>query len=92
MTNTTSIIRVFVDADACPVKDEVMRVPGRTYQASLEPVVSNSWWCGVHLAVRLQKLVLNGDISGGPPALDRIDRWRFLQALEQAVQNVLRNR
>lgn len=33
-----------------------------------------------------------GDIRGGPSAFARGDRSRFLQALEQAVQNILGGR
>jgi uncharacterized protein YaiI (UPF0178 family) len=35
------MVRVFIDADACPVKDEVYRVAGR--HKLLSYVVSNSW-------------------------------------------------
>lgn len=39
--STASILRILVDADACPVKDEIYRVAGR-YQLSVF-VVSNSF-------------------------------------------------
>ncbi|MBO6826823.1 MAG: YaiI/YqxD family protein [Sneathiella sp.] len=35
------MIRIFIDADACPVKDEIYRVAGRHKLTSY--VVSNSW-------------------------------------------------
>ncbi|WP_169566375.1 YaiI/YqxD family protein [Sneathiella limimaris] len=35
------MIRIFIDADACPVKDEIYRVAGRHNLVSF--VVSNSW-------------------------------------------------
>ena len=35
------MIRIFIDADACPVKDEIYRVAGR--HKLLSYVVSNSW-------------------------------------------------
>lgn len=36
-----TMIRIFIDADACPVKDEIYRVAGRHKLTTL--VVSNSW-------------------------------------------------
>ena len=38
---TDIIIHIYVDADACPVKDEVMRVAER--HALIATYVSNSW-------------------------------------------------
>jgi len=37
----TAVLEIYVDADACPVKDEVMRVAGR--HGLIVHVVSNSW-------------------------------------------------
>ena len=148
------IIRILVDADACPVKDEIVRVAERHGLAAI--FVSNAWmrlpanhlverrivaegpdaaddWIaeeisavdicvtqdiplagrclkkgaralaptgrpftpnniGMARAVRDLKAHLRetGDIRGGPPAFTRGDRSRFLQALEQAVQDILR--
>lgn len=150
------IIRILVDADACPVKDEVVRVAERHGLTTI--FVSNAWmrlpaselverriveegpdaaddWIadeilpadicvtqdilladrclkkgaralspagrpftpdniGVARAVRDLKAHLRetGDIHGGPPAFTRADRSRFLQALEQAVQDIRRGR
>ncbi|RTL72288.1 MAG: YaiI/YqxD family protein [Hyphomicrobiales bacterium] len=149
-------IRILVDADACPVKDEIVRVADRH---GLPVVfVSNTWmrlpegvsverrivpegpdaaddWIadaigqtdicvtqdiplagrclkkgaralsptgrpftpdniGMALAVRDLKAHLRetGDMRGGPAPFARGDRSRFLQALEQAVQDIRRGR
>lgn len=49
---------------------------------------------GMALAVRDLKSHLRetGDMRGGPPAFAKADRSRFLQALEQAVQDIRRGR
>lgn len=146
------VIRIIVDADACPVKEEIVRVAERHGLAAI--FVSNSWmrlpvshlverrivdespdaaddWIAneilaadicvtqdIPLADRCLKkgaraltptgrpftpdnigmaravrdlnahLRETGDVSGGPPAFTRTDRSRFLQALEQAVQDI----
>ncbi len=156
MTLGHPIIRVLVDADACPVKDEVVRVAHRHGLPTV--FVSNSWmrlpesvlverrivaegpdaaddWIaaeigatdicitqdipladrclkkgaraisptgrpftqnniGMSLAVRDLKAHLRetGDMRGGPAAFSGADRSRFLQALEQAVQDIRRGR
>lgn len=149
---TPVIIRILVDADACPVKEEIVRVAERHGLAAI--FVSNAWlqlpashiverrvvdegpdaaddWIaaeivaadicvtqdipladrclkkgaraltptgrpftpnniGMARAVRDLKAHLRetGDIRGGPLAFVRVDRSRFLQALEQAVQDI----
>lgn len=156
MPTTQLIIRILVDADACPVKDEIVRVAHRHGLATI--FVSNAWmrlpestlverrivaegpdvaddWIadaiaatdicvtqdiplanrclkkgaralsptgrpftpsniGMALAVRDLKSHLRetGDMRGGPPAFAKADRSRFLQALEQAVQDIRRGR
>ena len=147
-------IRILVDADACPVKDEIVRVAERHGLAAV--FVSNAWmrlpeshlverrivaegpdaaddWIadeicatdvcvtqdiplaerclkkgaralaptgrpftpdniGMARALRDLKAHLReiGDVHGGPPAFAKGDRSRFLQALETAVQDILR--
>lgn len=149
---STAVVRFLVDADACPVKDEIVRVAERHGIAAI--FVSNSWmrlpasslvarqivdegpdasddWIaneigasdicvtqdipladrclkkqaraltssgrpftpdniGMALAVRDLKAHLRetGDVRSGPPAFSRADRSRFLEALEQAVQDI----
>lgn len=149
-------IRILVDADACPVKEEIVRVAERHGLAAI--FVSNTWmrlptsavvarrlvpegpdaaddWIageigasdicvtqdiplagrclkagakalsptgrpftpdniGMALAVRDLKAHLRetGDMRGGPAAFARADRSRFLQALEQAVQDIRHRR
>jgi uncharacterized protein YaiI (UPF0178 family) len=156
MPSTPSSIRILVDADACPVKDEIVRVAERHELATI--FVSNAWmrlpeshlverrivaegpdaaddWIaeeiaatdicvtqdipladrclkkgaralspagrpfnpdniGMARAMRDLKAHLRetGDITGGPSAFTKGDRSRFLQALEQAVQDTLRGR
>ncbi len=156
MLSAPPIIRILVDADACPVKDEIVRVAERHELAAI--FVSNAWmrlperhlverrivaegpdaaddWIvdaivandicvtqdiplaerclkkgaraltptgrpftpaniGMARAMRDLKTHLRetGDMRGGPPAFARADRSRFLQALEQAVQDILRGR
>lgn len=150
------MLHIFVDADACPVKEEVYRVAGRHRLAVT--LVANSWmrtpieswitlevvgggldvaddWIAeragtcdvvvtsdIPLASRCLKngaLVVSptgrpftedniGDIlatrdlltdlrsagakTGGPPPLDKRDRSRFLQKLEEAIQSAKRSR
>lgn len=149
-------IRILVDADACPVKDEIVRVAERHGIAAI--FVSNAWmrlpmstmveriivaegpdaaddWIAGEIgsvdicvtqdipladrclktgaralsptgrpftpdniamarAVRDLKTHLReiGEMGGGPPAFARADRSRFLEALEQAVQDIRRRR
>ena len=156
MPNAPPLIRILVDADACPVKDEIVKVAERHGLAAI--FVSNAWmrlpasqlverrivpdgpdaaddWIaaevgasdicvtqdillagrclekgaralspagrpftadniGMAKAVRDLKAHLRetGDIRGGPPAFVRADRSRFLQGLEQAVQDIRRGR
>ncbi len=156
MPSAPSSIRILVDADACPVKDEIVRVAERHGLAAI--FVSNAWmrlpesqlverrivaegpdaaddWIadeiaatdicvtqdiplaerclkkgaralspagrpfnpdniGMARAMRDLKAHLRetGNIAGGPPAFTKGDRSRLLQALEQAVQDILRGR
>ncbi|MEZ4648201.1 MAG: YaiI/YqxD family protein [Candidatus Eisenbacteria bacterium] len=148
------MLRIFIDADACPVKDEVYRVAKRLDLEVL--VVSNSWmrtpdsgriravvveqgadvaddWIAEH--VETGDVVVSADIplaarclekgaavlgptgrpftqdnigdalasrdlmsqlrdvgmnTGGPPPLQKADRSRFLQALDQILQRIKR--
>ena len=149
------MLHIYVDADACPVKQEVYRVAKR-YQLEVT-LVANSWmrvpdeawirlevvgggvdeaddWivenvepddivitadiplasrclkAGAHaigstgkpftddniggaLATRelLAELRGAGEIMGGPAPIEKRDRSRFLQALDQAIQSIRRN-
>lgn len=148
-------MRIFVDADACPVKAETFRV-ARRYGLDVT-LVANSWlrtpdepnfrvevvtdgfdaaddWIaervgpddivitadiplasrclqagakvvgptgrpfteeniGAALATRdlMAELRLSGEASGGPPPMDRRDRSRFLQQLDETVQSIRRS-
>jgi uncharacterized protein YaiI (UPF0178 family) len=148
------MLRVYIDADACPVKQEVYRVAKR-YGLDVT-LVANSWmrvpeeswirlevvgegfdaaddWIvdqveaddivvtadiplasrcikkgasvigttgkpftenniGSALATRelLSELRGAGEITGGPPPLQKRDRSRFLQALDEAIQTIRR--
>ena len=62
MTDPQSRSRILVDADACPVKDEVVRVAERHGVGVV--LVSNSWHRGDHYLV--EKLV----VPEGPDAAD----------------------
>lgn len=152
MTSAPPIIRILVDADACPVKDEIVRVAERHRLATI--FVSNAWmrlpeshlverrivaqgpdaaddWIaeeilaadicvtqdiplaerclskgaralsptgrpftpdniGMARAMRDLKAHLRetGDIRDSAPAFAKGDRSRFLQTLEQAVQDI----
>jgi hypothetical protein len=150
------LLQIFVDADACPVKQEVYRVAKR---CGLEvTLVANSWmrvpeeqwlklemvgegfdaaddWIVEHvevddivvtadiqlasrcikegarvigttgkpftennigsaLATRdlLSELRGAGEITGGPPPLEKRDRSRFLQQLDEMIQSIRRRR
>jgi len=149
-------VQIYVDADACPVKDEVMRVAER--HGLPVHIVSNSWmrladsplinrvivedgpdaaddWIaneigacdiavtadiplaarcleagakvigptgkpftedGIGMALAMRDLMADlretGEVRGSNPAFTRQDRSRFLQALEQAIQEVRRGR
>ncbi len=148
------MLHVFIDADACPVKQEVYRVAGR-YRLDVT-LVSNSWmripnerwitlevvedgfdvaddWIvenvqpddivitadiplasrclkkGAHaigttgkpfteasighvVATRdlLSELRETGAVTGGPPPLQKRDRSRFLQQLDEVIQSIRR--
>ena len=148
------MLRVFVDADACPVKQEVYRVAGR-YGLEVT-LVANSWmrvpietWITLEVVgdgsdaaddwiverVQAHDIVITadiplasrclkkgasvigstgkpfteynigdaiatrdllaelrgaGEITGGPPPLNKRDRSRFLQQLDQVVQSTRR--
>ena len=148
------MLHIFVDADACPVKDEVYRVAQR-YQLDVT-LVANSWmrtpheaWLSLEVVsdgfdaaddwiveqvqahdvvitadiplasrcLALDACVINptgktftednigdsvatrdlmaelrgaGEVSGGPPPIQKHDRSRFLQALDQAIQRIRR--
>ena len=148
------MLHIFVDADACPVKQEVYRVAGR-YHLDVT-LVANSWmrvpnepwivlevvgggfdaaddWIvehmsphdivitadiplanrclkegarvigttgkpftdnniGLSVATRdlLSELRGAGEITGGPPPLEKRDRSRFLQQLDEVIQSIRR--
>jgi hypothetical protein len=148
------LLHIFVDADACPVKQEVYRVAGR-YHLDVT-LVANSWmrvpnepwialevvgggfdeaddWIVEHvlphdivitadiplanrclkegarvigttgkpftdnnigqaIATRdlLSELRGAGEITGGPPPLEKRDRSRFLQQLDEVIQSIRR--
>ncbi len=148
------MLHIFVDADACPVKQEVYRVAGR-YHLGVT-LVANSWmrvpnerwislevvgggfdaaddWIVEHvvphdivitadiplanrclkegarvigttgkpftdnnigqaIATRdlLSELRGAGEITGGPPPIEKRDRSRFLQQLDEVIQSIRR--
>jgi uncharacterized protein YaiI (UPF0178 family) len=150
------LLHIFIDADACPVKQEVYRVAKR-YGLSVT-LVANSWmrtpeepgialevvkddfdaaddWIvdrsgpddivitadillagrclqegarvigptgkpfteeniGAAIATRelLAELRVTGEVAGGPPPMDKRDRSRFLQQLDQEIQSIRRSR
>ena len=156
MPLTPPIIRILVDADACPVKDEIVRVAERHGLTAIfvsntrmrlpeshlverrivaeGPDAADDWIAdeivaadicvtqdipladrclkrgaralaptgrpftsdniGMARAMRDLKAHLRetGEGHGGPPAFAKGDRSRFLQALEQIVQDILRGR
>jgi uncharacterized protein len=149
-----SVLDIYIDADACPVKDEVYRVAGRyglqvTLVANSRMRIPNEAWItlevvdggfdaadnwiaehvqpddivitadiplasrclkegarvigssgkpftesniGQAVATRdlLSELRGAGEITGGPPPLEKSDRSRFLQKLDEAVQAIRR--
>ncbi len=148
------LLNIFVDADACPVKEEVYRVAGRF--GLRVTLVANSWmrtpnekrialkvvgngldaaddWIvehvqpqdivitadillasrclkegakilsptgksftedniGMTVATRdlLSELRESGEVTGGPPPLNKRDRSRFLQQLDEIIQTIRR--
>ena len=150
------MLHIFIDADACPVKQEVYRVAKR-YGLDVT-LVANSWmrtpeepgialevvkddfdaaddWIvdrsgpddivitadillagrclqegarvigptgkpftdeniGAAIATRelLAELRVTGEVAGGPPPMDKRDRSRFLQQLDQEIQSIRRSR
>ncbi len=150
------MLHIFIDADACPVKQEVYRVAKR-YGLNVT-LVANSWmrtpeepgialevvkddfdaaddWIvdrsgpddivitadillagrclqegarvigptgkpftdeniGAAIATRelLAELRVTGEVAGGPPPMDKRDRSRFLQQLDQEIQSIRRSR
>ena len=78
---------ILVDADACPVKEEIYKVAWRRNVA----VVLVSDVCapiGGPIATRAIMAVLRAGmdgLSGGPAPFAKADRSRFLQALDEAL-------
>ena len=82
-------------ADICvtqdiPLADRCLKKGARALAPTGRPFTPDN--IGMARAVRDLKAHLRetGDIRSGPPAFTRDDRSRFLQALEQAVQDILR--
>jgi uncharacterized protein len=150
------MLHIYIDADACPMKEEIYRVARRNdlmvtlvagsrmripedERITLEVVAQNpdaadDWIAGhveaddivitadIPLAARclkkgafvigstgkpftgdnigsalaarnlLSELRECGEITGGPPPLNKRDRSRFLQALDEAIQKIRRRR
>jgi len=63
MPDTPAPIRIYVDADACPVKDEVYRVAGRNRLPVF--VVTNSF-----IRVPQDRLIERVAVAAGPDAAD----------------------
>jgi hypothetical protein len=148
------LLHIYVDADACPVKQEVYRVAGRyglhvTLVANSRMRIPDEKWIGLEIVkdgfdaaddwivehVRADDIVVTGDIplaarclkkkahvlgptgkpftednigetvatrdllaelrgagqiTGGPPPLDKRDRSRFLQNMDEVIQKVRR--
>ena len=63
MSIAPPIIRIFVDADACPVKDEVVRVAERHGLAAV--FVANSW-----MRLPTSPMVERRIVTAGPDAAD----------------------
>jgi uncharacterized protein len=75
MTAATHPIRIYVDADACPVKDEIYRVAGR-HQLPVF-VVSNSF-----IRVPQDPLIERVAVPSGP---DEADNWIAERADASAI-------
>jgi len=75
-----------------PLADRCLKKGARALSPAGRPFTRDN--IGMSLAVRDLKARLRetGEISGGPPAFARADRSRFLEALEQAVQDIRRQR
>ncbi len=63
-------VTILIDADACPVKDEIYRVADR-FKAQVR-VVANSYF-RVPISDRIQRVVLEGGADG--PKFDAADDW-----------------
>src|SRR6476661_8934025 len=63
MTDSAAPIRIYVDADACPVKDEIYRVAGRHQLPAF--VVTNSF-----MHVPRDPLIERVAVAAGPDAAD----------------------
>ena len=75
-----------------PLADRCLMKGARALTPTGRPFTADN--IGMALAMRDLKVHLreSGDIRDGPPAFARGDRSRFLQALEHAVQDILRGR
>ncbi|CAI9120794.1 YaiI/YqxD family protein [Brytella acorum] len=72
---TERAVRILVDADACPVKDEIYRVAGRY---GLQVFVVSNGWLNVPQTPLIQRIV----VEAGP---DVADDWIAEQATDRDI-------
>ena len=91
---------IYIDADACPVKEEILKVADRhdlmvhmVSDGGIRPYANPKVRVvivtqGAALATRnlMADLRETGTVTGGPAPFSKQDRSRFLQALEKAIQ------
>lgn len=84
-------LHIFVDADACPVKEEVYRVAKRH---NLGVTLVSGLWMRIHDGINATRNLLSelregGEITVGPPPFGKRDRSRFLEGLDKGIHEIL---
>jgi uncharacterized protein YaiI (UPF0178 family) len=75
-----------------PLAERVLQAGGAAITPTGRPFTKDSIGSAIAQRALMEQLRSTGEFTGGPKAFDRNDRSRFLQALDQAVQQETRRR
>ena len=75
-----------------PLAERVLKAGGHAIAPNGKPFTENSIGSAIAQRALMEQLRSTGDILGGPKPLDRNDRSRFLQALDEVIQKERRRR
>lgn len=89
------MIQIYIDADACPVKEETYKVAARYLKKQarvLSPKGEEFTEDNIGSAVATRELMQNlrhmGEMRGGPAPMDKKARSQFLGKLDQIIQSL----